>query len=187
MELRSFVYLGYLRWLCETLLRRSLHFGEGILSWLYSKVRVNQSHYRSEVPTGFQELRFTDYVTVAQNVGKVVNLTHRPLLRPGNKPVRGWVYPRAVVRSEGLCQWKIPMTSSWIEPATFRFVAQHLNRCATAVPGYVVGIVIYIGSINVIFTGRSAEIKNGLLMRNVFKCIILLRQSSGKTIYCHSY
>ena len=26
------------------------------------------------------------------------------------------------------------MTASGIEPATFRFVAQHLNHCATAVP-----------------------------------------------------
>jgi hypothetical protein len=28
------------------------------------------------------------------------------------------------------------MTSAGIEPATFRFVAQHLNHCATAVPYY---------------------------------------------------
>jgi len=40
--------------------------------------------------------------------------------------VRGWVNPRAVVRPKELCQWKIPMTSSGIEPATF--------NCATACP-----------------------------------------------------
>ena len=35
---------------------------------------------------GSRKLRFPDFVTTAQHGGKVVSLTHRPTLSPGNTP-----------------------------------------------------------------------------------------------------
>jgi len=37
-------------------------------------------------PEGSRKLRFLDFVTTAQDGGRVVSLTHRPPLPPGNAP-----------------------------------------------------------------------------------------------------
>jgi hypothetical protein len=80
-------------------------------------------------PEGSRKPRFPDFLPPAQDGGKIVSLTHRPQLPPGNTPGRGWVDPRAIVRSEGFMSMKYS-----IQSATFWFVAQYLNHCATAVP-----------------------------------------------------
>jgi hypothetical protein len=100
-------------------------------------VKVKQSHYRP-----WQALRVLgewDSQILKQSAhegSKVVMPTHRPPL-PQKVflvliSVRGRVNPRAIVRPDGLYKWKIPKTPSGIDPATFRFVAQCLNHCATA-------------------------------------------------------
>jgi len=40
----------------------------------------------SSGPEGSRKLRFPDFMTTAQDCGKVVSLTHRPLLPQGNTP-----------------------------------------------------------------------------------------------------
>jgi hypothetical protein len=44
--------------------------------------------------------------------------------------------PKAIVRPEGLGQWKIQVTASGIEPATFQPVAHSLNPMRQRVPPF---------------------------------------------------
>jgi hypothetical protein len=57
--------------------------------------------------------------------------------------LRGWVDPRGIVRLGGLCQWKIPMIPSGINPATFRFAVQCLNHYVTAWPYIIIKLLYY--------------------------------------------
>jgi len=47
---------------------------------------VKQSLTGPSCTEGSRKLRFPDYVTMAQDGGKVVSHKHRPFLRPGNTP-----------------------------------------------------------------------------------------------------
>ena len=77
---------------------------------------------------------------------KVVRPTHRPPLPQQIPliliPTRGWFDPRALVSSEGFSQWKLLITRSGIELATFQLVAQCLNRIRHRVPELVVALIL---------------------------------------------
>ena len=70
---------------------------------------------------------------------------------------------------------KNPLTQAGIEPATFRFVAQHLNHCATAVPllrqytTKISPVLLYIHSGHIMATRfdrkRSSSCQQGTFLR----------------------
>jgi hypothetical protein len=98
-----------------------------------ANIRVNtkQSFPATDLegPLGFQEVEAPEILDNRHR--KVVRLS---ALRTGRLypqegfmvliSVRGRVDHRTTMRPEGLSHWKIPVTQSEIEPATFQFVAQ---------------------------------------------------------------
>ena len=97
------------------------------------EIEVKQFHYRPgqtlSFPRGWGS-QISEQST--HEGGKVGNPTHRPPIRPGNIPGNHFCY--RLSRPEGLCKWKIPMTPSGIEPATFRLLAQCINQLRHRVP-----------------------------------------------------
>jgi hypothetical protein len=90
-------------------------------------------------PEGSRRLRLPHFKTIATWRWQGCQPYAPAAFTPGNIPGAHFCYrlrvdPRAIVRQVGLCQWKIPMTPSRIDPATCRFEAQWLNHSATARP-----------------------------------------------------
>ena len=59
------------------------------LSWYKGGVYEKQQAVPLQTwsgPEGSRKLRFPDFMTTTQDGGKVVSLTHRPSLPPGNTP-----------------------------------------------------------------------------------------------------
>ena len=116
-------WLWMVLWIPETHPYTQTHCKKKIPIW-YSKGKSVPLQTRSG-PEGSRKLRFPDFMTTAQDGGKVVSLTHRPPLPPGNAPGTNFCY--RLGRPQGhsaigriLCQRNIPMTPAGIEPATFR-------------------------------------------------------------------
>ena len=100
---------------------------------------------------------------------KVVTL-HTGLLYPPKEKllvlisVRGAVKLEAIVRPEGICQRKFPLTPSGFEPATFRLVARCLNQLRHRVPTTDLnGLVRYPGRRNLVSAHVSSHFKRSTI------------------------
>jgi hypothetical protein len=98
-----------------------------------------KSHYRPWHSLSSRRLRLPDFRTVGALRWQGIELYTPAAFIPRKYSwysflLEAWVDLKAIVRPKGLCQWKIPVTPSVIDPATFRFVAQCLNQLRHHVP-----------------------------------------------------
>jgi len=77
------------------------------------------------------------------------------------------------------------MTPSRIEPATFRFVAQHLNHCATAVPvrPYYTTLLIIRYTADLLQIYRCTDLVLSLNIREMKKCMLCCSYLVTMTFY----
>ena len=119
------------RCLCSCLAFRRLWAPPSLLMYALNKGKGKAIPLQAWIgPYVSRRLRLPEFL--ASRHMKVVRLSplrtslyHREI-SPVLLSARGWVDPRATVWLKGLSQWKIPMTTTVIEPATF--VAQCLNQ-----------------------------------------------------------
>jgi len=76
----------------------------------------------------YRRLRLPDFKTIGRLSALRTDRLHQQGTFLALMSVRGCVKPSAIVRQEGIIQRTIKMTTSGIEPATFRLVAQCLNQ-----------------------------------------------------------
>ena len=88
-------------------------------------------------PEGSRKLRFPDFVTTLVGCQPYAPAAFTPRKYSWYSFLSGAEStPGPWCDRKDFMSMKIPMTPVGIETATFRFVAQHLNHCATAVPGF---------------------------------------------------
>jgi hypothetical protein len=104
----------------------------------FSSKNVKQSHYRPGQAQEFGAPRCSDNRHM-----KVVRLSALSTGRLYPQEIflvlisiRVWVNLRAIVRPDGLCQWKILVKPSGIKPSTFRLVAQCHKQLRHCVPNF---------------------------------------------------
>jgi len=77
-------------------------------------------------PEGCRKLRFLDFVTATQDGGRLSALSTGRFYR--QEIILVLISVRDLVDRKDFMSMKNPLTPAGIEPATFRFVAQHLNH-----------------------------------------------------------